>query len=343
MSTTCRVSSAISPADSASSMNASGYSSPRVGCCQRTSASTPSIAPVAAPAWAGSAAPARPAASAAPQLGDVLQPVPAVTVAGLVVDGHARPGRPSPSTSRGRRAGAAPPRSPECPGPRATPTLASTARSMPPTANGRRSWVRSRSASRAASVRVDVDGQDDELVAAEAGEQVPAPAAARASRGPTCRSSASPTTWPRESLISLNRSRSSTRTATLPPPRPAGPSAASSASNTDAPVGQAGQLVGARLPAAVGQGLHLAEGQRGARQRRQHGAQGQHPATGSPGRAVARQQQDHRGERADRRDDQRTACRPRRRSPPGRGYWQAAMPKQRKATPQPASSGPPTV
>ena len=74
---------------------------------------------------------------------------------------------------------------------------------------------------------VDVDDrveEDPELVAAEAGDRVARPERRRAGAGRPRASSRSPTAWPRLSLMTLNRSRSSRITATGSRVGRAGPS-----------------------------------------------------------------------------------------------------------------------
>ena len=109
----------------------------------------------------------------------------------------------------------------------------------------------SRSATTAAYSTPPPDEDDSELVPTEADEEV-ALAQGPCSRPPSCRRSSSPAGWPKESLISLNRSRSTKRKARLSRLRDVvlGEEGVEDAEQV-APVPQAGELVGHGLAVAL--------------------------------------------------------------------------------------------
>ena len=90
--------------------------------------------------------------------------------------------------------------------------------STPPRRIGRARASDTRPARATAAVLVHVLADDDELVAAEAGDQVARAARWRAAASATSTSSSSPAVWPSESLTTLKLSRSRKRQARPPAP-----------------------------------------------------------------------------------------------------------------------------
>ena len=115
----------------------------------------------------------------------------AISASRSISPGVARPGRPT-----------------------AMPSDALMNHSRPPIGNGARSSCADPLGDPPRLLDVDDRVEDDpELVAAEAGDRVARAAGAPTSRWPTAARSRSPTAWPRLSLMTLNRSRSSRMTA----------------------------------------------------------------------------------------------------------------------------------
>ena len=207
-------------------MNCPGWTSPRVGWCQRTSASIPATRAVAQPhdrlevqlelARRRSRAAARPAARAARARARASRP--------------RRPGsrpcrRACRCTSPRRRCGSARPRrraSASASVPlRAMPMLGRTDRSLSDDArSASRTRATRRSArSSAAAGSPTSSSRIGELVAAEARGGVGRADGLDAGARPTCCSTSSPAAWPRLSLIVLKSSRSRKMTATARAPR----------------------------------------------------------------------------------------------------------------------------